>query len=192
MSDSKLTARLMARQGGIRRRSMPDGGEVYSGPTATRALRALGARAMTMDRNIFVADDFDPSDPEDAALYAHELHHQMESGGVDDGHGAHDAEEAAAQAIERMVLHRSAKGDSFGEIMRDVRSQGVATAPVKGQDEATTASDKEDEVMKAYRALRKQGKSHHQIVRDLAQFVVFSLMTQQESMNYRLAPTPNF
>jgi hypothetical protein len=192
MADSKLTARLMARQGGIRRRSMPDGGEVFTGATATRALRALGARAMTMDRNIFVAEDFDPNDPEDAALYAHELHHQMESGGMEDGHSHHDAEEAAAQAIERMVLHRSARGDDFGEIMRSVKSQGVGTAPVKGQDEATTADGKEDEVMKAYRALVKQGKSHEQIVRDLALFVVYSLMNQQETMNYRSAPTPNF
>ncbi|TNE90769.1 MAG: DUF4157 domain-containing protein [Deltaproteobacteria bacterium] len=192
MSDSKLTARLMARQGGIRRKSMPDGGEVYTGPTATRALRALGARAMTMDRNIFVADDFDPNDPEDAALYAHELHHQMESGGMEDGHAQHDAEEAAAQAIERMVLHRSAKGDDFGEIMRDVKSQGPGTAKVRGQDQAGKASGAEDEVMKAYKALRKQGKSHEQIVRDLAQFVVFTMMSQQESTNYRSAPVNSF
>lgn len=192
MSDSKLTARLMARQGGIRRKAMPDGGEVYSGPTASRALRALGARAMTMDRQIFVAEDFDPNDPEDAALYAHELHHQMESGGMDDGHTHGDAEEAAAQAIERMVLHRSAKGDDFGEIMRDVRSQGAGTAPVRNQNGDAPGSEHEDEVMKAYKALRKQGKSHLQVVNDLAQYVVFTIMAQEELSSYRSTPGRSF
>lgn len=192
MSDSKLTARLMARQGGIRRKQMPDGGEVYTGPTASRALRALGARAMTMDRQIFVSEDFDPSNPEDAALYAHELHHQMESGGIDDGHATHDAEEAAAQAIERMVLHRSAKGDDFGAIMRDVRSQGVGSAPVRNQEGNAPGSEHEDEVMKAYKALLKQGKSHEAIVAELARFVVNTLDAQQESAAYRLTAYSQF
>ena len=67
---------------------------------------------MTLDKDIFVAEDFDESRPEDQALYAHERHHQMEHGRVDAG--AHSyAEEKAAQAIERMVLHRSKKRRQF-------------------------------------------------------------------------------
>lgn len=192
MSNSKLTARLMARQGGVHRRQMPDGGEAYTGPTATRALRALGARAMTMDRQIFVAEDFDPNDPEDAALYAHELHHQMESGGVDDGHATHDAEEAAAQAIERMVLHRSAMGEDFGEIMRDVKTLGPGAAPVKNQEGDAPGSEHKDEVQRAYDALVKQGKSHEQIISELAQFVVSTMMAQEEAGSYRFAASGLF
>jgi hypothetical protein len=192
MSDSKLTTRLMARQGGLRRRAMPDGGEAYTGATATRALRALGARAMTMDRQIFVAEDFDPNDPEDAALYAHELHHQMESGGVHDGHSTHDAEEAAAQAIERMVLHRSAMGEDFGEIMRDVKTQGPGAAPIRNQEGDAPGSEHKDEVQRAYDALKKQGKKHEQIVAELAHFVVSTMMAQDEAASYRFAPTSLF
>ena len=59
----------------LRRVAMPDGGEVYRGDIATRALESLGARAFTVDRTIVVGEDFDPYDAEDAALYAHEMYH---------------------------------------------------------------------------------------------------------------------
>jgi len=155
---------------------MVDGGQVYSGPTATRALSALGARAMTLDKDIFVAEDFDDSKAEDQALYAHERHHQMEHGRVDAG--AHSyAEERAAQTIERMVLHRSEKGDSFGSIMRDVNSGKVhRDAESGGSNESASGvvSDLRQELSASERVvlgLMKAGKDYDEIVRDLSEHV---------------------
>ena len=187
-AQASLSARLMARAGpGIHRRSMPDGGEVVSGPLATQALRALNARAFTMDRTIFVDEDFDVANPEDAALYAHERHHQMESGGVDDGHGSHDAEEVAARAIERMVLHRSSSGDSLRDIMSDVRSGQILTSSNGTQHQPAESGDQEEvsDVQRAYSALLASGKNHEGIVRDLTAFVVESLMTMEEEQTFR-------
>ena len=42
--DSAIQRLARLNEGGVRRRTMVDGGKVFSGPTATRALRAL-ARA---------------------------------------------------------------------------------------------------------------------------------------------------
>lgn len=170
-----LTSRLHARNApGLHRRSMPDGGEVVTGPTARRALRALGARAMTMDRTIFVDEDFDAARPEDAALYAHEQHHQRESGGVHDGHGAHDGEEAAARAIERMVLHRRARGDDLQEVLRDARDGREPVA------DATPAAGDASDPLAAYAALRAEGLSHHEIVRELTRRVLDTLADAHE------------
>jgi hypothetical protein len=166
-------------EGGVRRRTMVDGGQVYSGPTATRALRALGARAMTLDKDIFVAEDFDDSDAEDQALYAHERHHQMEHGRVDAG--AHSyAEEKAAQTIERMVLHRSKKGDSFGSIMRDVNS-GKVHRDANTNGAASSASSvgaqklSRDMLERTVQLMMNRGKSYEDIVTLLSEHVVESL-----------------
>lgn len=186
--DPSLTARLHARNGtaGLHRRRMADGGDVYSGPTAKRALRALGARAMTMDNTIFVDDSFDASKPEDAALYAHERHHQMESGGVADGHGPKDAEEVAARAIERMVLHRASRGEELGSIMRDVVSRGAASAEGGGGGGTSgPATQNNVEPMAAYQAMIGSGKSHAQVIRDLTQFVMETLGRMEEEDAYR-------
>jgi hypothetical protein len=167
------------------RRTMSDGGEVYSGPLARRALRALGARAMTMDHTILVDDDFDESNPEDQALYAHERFHQMESGGADHSDDLHDAEEMGAQAVERMVLHRAHAGEDFGDIMRDVKSGGGTVNSPETSNSHIPASGGPAEQLsteqKAYMALRKQGKSHHMIVDELARHVVKSMAKQEES-----------
>lgn len=191
-AEPSLTNRLLARNGpGLHRRKMADGGEVVTGPTARRALRALNARAMTMDETIFVDEDFDVSRPEDAALYAHERHHQMESGGFADGHGPRDHEEIAARAIERMVLHRAKSGEGIDSIMRDVRGgrtpsngqeadQMVAAGPASGGQEGD-----EEDPMAGYRALLASGKTHEQIVRELTQFVMNTLMTQEEEERFR-------
>jgi hypothetical protein len=187
-AEASLSSRLMSRAGpGIRRRSMPDGGEVVSGPLATEALRALNARAFTMDHTIFVDEDFDSSNPEDAALYAHERHHQMESGGVDAGHGSHDAEEVAARAIESMVLHRSSRGDSLSDIMSDVRSGQILPSTKGGQGRSDESGDQAEvsAVQSAYSALRASGKNHEGIVQDLTAFVVESLMTMEEEQTFR-------
>lgn len=180
--DSAIQRLARLNEGGVRRRTMVDGGKVYSGPTATRALRALGARAMTLDEDIFVAEDFDESRAEDQALYAHERHHQMEHGRVDAG--AHSyAEEKAAQAIESMVLHRSRKGDSFGSIMRDVNSGQVhrdaqSSHSTSGDGGASTAKTS-DPLEQTVLTLMQQGKSYDDIVTMLSEHVVESLQASQ-------------
>lgn len=180
--DSAIQRLARLNEGGVRRRTMVDGGKVFSGPTATRALRALGARAMTLDEDIFVAEDFDESRAEDQALYAHERHHQMEHGRVDAG--AHSyAEEKAAQAIESMVLHRSRKGDSFGSIMRDVNSGKVhrdsqSSHSASGDGGASTAKTS-DPLEQTVLTLMQQGKSYDDIVTMLSEHVVESLQASQ-------------
>jgi len=176
-----LTDRIMSRSGpGLHRRSMPDGGEVVTGPTARRALRALRARAFTMDQTIFVDDSFDISKPEDAALYAHERHHQMESGGHDDGHSGHDAEEVAARAIERMVLHRSKAGDNIGDILRAVDA-GDISDPLDGVEE----KGPDDEAARAVRKMLRSGKSMDDIVKMLTTYVIDAMSLQAESGHAR-------
>ena len=54
----KTSARLSRRlDNHLTRRAAPDGGEVFSGGLASRALRAVGARAMTVDRSIIVDNE---------------------------------------------------------------------------------------------------------------------------------------
>ncbi|MFN7146937.1 MAG: DUF4157 domain-containing protein, partial [Myxococcota bacterium] len=103
----RLAAR--AERNGLKRSAMPGGGEVFTGEVASRALKSLGARAMTVDKSIIVSEDFDPSKPEDQALFAHEQFHVDHSGGAGT-HEHRDAEEVAARAVERMVLHRARAG----------------------------------------------------------------------------------
>ncbi len=181
----KLSARLMARQN-LSRVSMGDGGEVYTGPTARRALRAVGARAMTMDETIIVDQDFDPSNPEDQSLYAHERVHQLESGGTDMPNQMLDAEEKSAIAVEQMVLHRSASGESFGEIMRDVvdpvsRAGRTRSLSPQNQRQPGSASSSQG----AYAAMAAQGMSHEAIVEMLARKVIDALVEREETTSVR-------
>ena len=171
----RTSLRAAARMDGLQRKGMEDGGEVYTGPLARAALRAVGARAMTLDNTIFVDESFDASAPEDRALYAHERVHQRGSGGSDQ-HGAHDAEEAAARAIERMVLHRAAAGEDLGTIMRDAPGDATsgnnepdATAQDAGGQSAPASPA--SEAASAYSVLVANGQTHDMIVRDLARHV---------------------
>lgn len=190
-----LTQRLAARTGaGLSRRSMPDGGEVYTGPLARRALKTLGARAMTMDRTIFVDPDFDPRKPDDAALYAHERHHEMESGGSDGAHGPRDAEEIHARGIERMVLHRLEAGEELSTILHDVTT-GAAASEVRTGGGAGAelvakelfGGDKDRDPMLAYQAMRAEGKTHRQIVEELMRHVIERLQHAEEDRKWRRA-----
>ncbi|MFT5456094.1 MAG: hypothetical protein ACI9K2_002579 [Myxococcota bacterium] len=193
--EETLASRLMSRASpGLHRRTMADGGQVVSGPLARQALSALNARAFTMDHTIFVDDDFDPSNPDDAALYAHERHHQLESGGLDDGHSSHDGEEVAARAIERMVLHRSARGDSLSDIMSDVRSGRVPSNSQEADQQAGESGDGDEdtEVQRAYRALIASGRSHEDVVRDLTTFVLDALAGMEEEQSFRSADASLF
>ncbi len=175
---SSLSKRLASRSG-LHRTSMGDGGEVYKGPLARRALRALRARAFTMDETIIVDDDFDPSRPEDQALYAHERLHQQESGGDDHPTHMHDAEEVAARAVERMVLHRRAAGDDFGTIMRDV-DRGIE-ASAEPTDAGEADEEAGDDAEGAFAALLASGMTYDQVVRQLARHVVLTLTEDSES-----------
>lgn len=178
-------------EGGLYRREMPGGGEVFTGPTASRALRALGARAFTMDRSIFVSEDFDANrKAEDAALYAHEQHHQLNSGGAGAARSFHDAEELAARAIERMVLHRSEEGEEFGTVLRDVQaarvqreSDVVALAGKKsggGSQSGEQNSKTEDEAARAFAALLQQGRDERSLLREFADEIVDQVMKQRQ------------
>lgn len=185
----KLSARLASRSG-LHRQTMEDGGAVYKGPLASKALSAVGARAMTLDETIIVGDDFDPSDPQDQALYAHERVHQLESGGDDHPNDMRDAEEVGARAVERMVVHRRASGESFGDIMRDVKdpvnrsartTQMAAAAPAGPRGAAAGPAE-------AISAMMAQGKSYEQVVDVLARKVIDALVEREQSSIVRSTP----
>lgn len=188
---SKLSARLAARSG-LSRVSMPDGGAVYKGPLARRALRAIGARAMTMDKTIVVDEDFDPGDPEDQALYAHERVHETESGGDDHPSDLHDAEEVAARAVERMVLHRRKSGEDFGSIMRSMGGFSRSVAEGAGRTSASASPEGTEEgkrsAQQAYKRLLQSGKSHEQVVDMLARRVVRALYDGERVDDIRSGP----
>jgi hypothetical protein len=174
-----LQDRLHARKDSqIIRRSAPDGGSVYSGEVVRRSLKALGARAMTMDSTIFVSSDFDLSKSEDKALYAHERHHLSESGGKA-GHHTHDAEEHMARRIENMVFHRSEAGEDFSAILRDVADGNVSdTGSVTIDDEQKT--DLTAKLNAAIAAELKAGKNPNQLIRELSTYVVEQIVSARQ------------
>ncbi len=179
----RLSSRLDGN--GLTRRTLPGGGVVFQGPTATEALDAVGARAMTLDRHVIVSDDFDPSRPEDQALFAHEQYHAMYGDGDGGGGGSNfrDAEEVAARAVERMVLHRAAAGGAeSGGGLSGVKGAGHGHAHVAGDSagggggaNTVDASDKPEshqqrppDPSKGYAALIAEGWSRFDIVDMLA------------------------
>ena len=172
----KTTNRLLDRNQ-LKRVNVPGGGEAFQGPTATRALKALGARAMTLDQSIVVGEDFDPNRPEDAALYAHEKLH-VDRGGTAATHAVHDSEEVAARAMEEMVLHRMASGESAQQIHR---SKTAPTTPAATQSSPTA---------RAVGSLRAQGQNHQDIVQGMAQKVVDRLAQEEELTHNRGANAP--
>jgi hypothetical protein len=172
----KTTSRLADRSQ-LKRINVPGGGEAFQGPTATRALKALGARAMTLDQSIVVGEDFDPSQPEDAALFAHEQLH-VDRGGTEATHAVHDSEEVAARAVEAMVLHRMASGESAEQVQRS-----KAAAP---KQEAEPGSP----LQRAVGSLKAQGQNHQDMVEKLASQVVDRLAENDERTYQRGADTP--
>jgi hypothetical protein len=207
VQDTPLAQRLMARNAGgpgLHRVSMPDGGEAYSGPLANRALKALGARAFTVDKSVIVDRAFDRAKGEDQALYAHERFHQRESAhkaeGGEEGasHGGKDAEEMAARAIESMVLHRAKQGEDFGSIMGDVNSGAMDDAAKGGGGEggeddpkkakvvgALIGGGKDRDPMDGYKAMLKDGRTHWQIVNELKDHVIATLDRLNEEHEFR-------
>lgn len=165
-----VVSRLAARSSRtpLSRRAMPGGGEVWEGPLAERALKALGARAMTVDSHIIVGDDFDPSAPESQALYAHERYHQQVSGGAGSHHG-HDAEEMAARTVESMVLHRAAAGGlEAGAAMSGAELQNLPASPDSPGAPGEGESQRSPDPSLGYQALKGQGLSHQDIIDKLA------------------------
>jgi len=191
----KTALRLAARGDSLQKKELSDGGEVYTGSLAKRALRAMGARAMTLDETIIVDDTFDESKPEDQALYAHERLHQMESGGHG-AEGSRDAEEVAARAVERMVLHRSRMGEDLSSIMRDVTAVASAAGPVMrsaeenptvGQPGArAVAAQPEDELAAAYGQMLATAHTHEGVVKELARFILEQLDGSAAENRFRL------
>ena len=175
----RLTSRLGG-AGSLQRRHVP-GGEVYSGDLGTRALGALGARAMTVDRSIIVSENFDPSNPEDQALLAHERHHLEHSGGQGENSGR-DAEEIAARAIERMVMHSMAGGMES----HDAGHAGAAAAGGAGLDK------EQDAAARGYQALRGRGLSHEEVLRFLAREVMTAITAQREQGEMRMTDKKGF
>ena len=183
---SGISSRLASRmdRGSLSRTSVAGGGEVFSGEVATRALRAVGARAMTLDRSIIVDDDFDMSRPEDAALYAHEQYH-VEHG---DGHGGgggdnfRDAEEIAARAAEA-IAYRQAKGGvetgampgagpGAGTPYGDEAGGTVAPGAPASSANADGSSGRPPDPSKGYDSLIDQGYTHFEVVDSLARKVI--------------------
>jgi hypothetical protein len=183
---NRLAQRLDRSQ--LQRVTVPGGGEAFTGPVASRALDALGARAMTLDRSVIVSEDFDPSKAEDKALLAHEQHHAKhgDGGGGGGGHNFRDAEEIAARAVERMVLQRAMEGGYDGGAQP---TPGAGAVPQSGQGGSATAVagpagkvESTDGTAKAatargYDALRARGLSHDEVVLFLARQVIDTIET---------------
>jgi hypothetical protein len=173
---------------------------VYQGELATRALEALGARAMTVDRTIIVAEDFDPGNIEDQALYAHEQHH-AEHGDGGGGGGAdnfRDAEEIAARAAEALVLHRSAAGGAeaghtpgggSGHTSHDDPHRSGGSVSAGAPDASTSpAANKDPDAESGYAALRAKGMSHDDVIDHLARRVLSSLDEKTQLTRDRRKP----
>ena len=181
---NRLTSRLERSQ--LQRQAMPGGGAVFRGQIASRALRAVGARAMTIDRQIIVSDDFDPSRPEDQALYAHERYHAEQGDGQGGGGGSNfrDAEEIAARAVERMVLQRAMSGGYEGGYQPGAGAGASSVSgPANSGGQGVSAgahpqldSGKKDDTApnseRGYQALRAKGYSHLDLVEELSRRVL--------------------
>lgn len=188
----------------LRRVAMPDGGEVYRGELASRALESLGARAFTVDRTIIVGDDFDPYEAEDAALYAHEMYH-VEAGDGGGGGGAEnfrDAEEIAARAVESLVLQRAAAGGieagyAAGAGARkgglqsgeDGASIGATGKNPTDQDDGRHGDPTPED---GYSALLNQGMTHDEIVEQLTRRVLRMMDEQAELKDTRAGNNKGF
>lgn len=174
----------------LQRRAMADGGEVFTGAVASRALSALGARAMTVDRSIIVDETFDPNKPEDAAVYAHEQYHLDHSGGVGDNSG-HDAEEAGARSVERMVLHRMTGGAESHEAQHVSNAQGTPDTPSSNTSKKGDSSGNPSGAS-GYEAMIARGMTHDEIVDQLARDVLTSMDGQRDKGGERSSSKRGF
>lgn len=170
---------------GLRRQSVGEG-EVFSGELASRALQALGARAMTVDRAIIVNDRFDPSRPEDRALFEHERHHLEHSGGVGENSGR-DHEEVAARAVERMVLHHMKGGTESHDVGHATAGKGDGHAGGYTPSGGGEVDKDHEAAVRGYLALRARGMPHAAIVEMIAREVMTGMNAQREQGSNRFA-----
>jgi hypothetical protein len=180
-SQNSTVNRLASRaDAGLRRKTMPGGGAVYTGDVASRSLEALGARAMTVDRSIIVSEDFDPNRPEDQALFAHEQYHLEHSGGAGT-HESRDAEEAAARAVERAVLSRARAGGTESHEASHVHAPaGAPNGAAGAKVEKDKGSEKEGAAARGYQALKGQGYSHQAILDRLVHEVLLGMESSRD------------
>ena len=191
-SASPTADRLASRasRGELQRSAMPGGGEVFGGDLASRALKTLGARAMTVDKSIIVADDFNPGRAEDQALFAHEQFHVEHSGG-EGSHDGRDGEEIAARSVERMVLHRSKSGGTEShEASHAVPSTGATAAAGGGGGRENQETD--SSAQRGYDAMIAQGLSHDMILDQLAHEVMQAMDQSRDSAHDRFADKKAF
>ena len=200
----ELADRLMSRSGeGISRRTIGAGIEVFSGQLVDRAMGAMGGRmrGFTMDRAIFMPSSFDSGNPEHQATAVHEWYHQRNSGGDDGGGGRHggnpDQEERRARTVEDMVYHRAAEGEDLDHIVGDIVAGGDSgiDSQASGGDasgsgassvsNAVIGGDRDRDPMEGYRTLVAEGYTHKQVVDELKQFVIDTLVRLQEEQNFR-------
>jgi hypothetical protein len=192
-SASPTADRLASRatRGQLQRSAMPGGGEVFGGELASRALKTLGARAMTVDKSIIVADDFDPGRPEDQALFAHEQFHVEHSGGQG-SHDGRDGEEVAARSVERMVLHRARSGGHEShEAAHSVPSTG-ATAAAGGASQQREGQERNSGAQRGYDAMIAQGLSREMILDKLAHEVMEHMQSSRDAAHDRFADKKAF
>ena len=198
----RITGRLDRTE--LRRVVMPDGGEVYRGDIASRALESLGARAFTVDRTIIVGDDFDPYLAEDRALYAHEQYHveQGDGGGGGGGENFRDAEEVAARAVESMVLSRMAAGGyetgyskgaggRVGDMQTGEDGAGVGASPENAATKKEDA-DSDPDAERGYETLLAQGYTHGEIVDEMARRVLTTMDERREITHVRSGHNKGF
>ena len=169
-SIGERTADKLAARAELRAENMPHG-EVFRGGLADRALNAVGARAMTIDGEIVVNNQFSSNRPEDQALYAHEMYHQEHSGG-EAGDVIRDAEEISARAVEAMVFHRAQNNmpdpipKSATELLRSEKNaQQSNNASTPDNEEEP---DNEPSSAAGYQALLSKGHSREEIIQMLA------------------------
>ena len=172
-----MASQLEGRKNGLRTRRVGHQ-EVITGELANEALGALGARAMTVDNEIIVNNQFDPNQAEDQALLAHEMLHQEFSGGTA-GATMYDAEEVAARSVESMVFHRAQKGQSnpiprkASDLLRESKQESG------GNDSQRTheVNDKNTQprAEHGYQTLKDRGYTHEMIVQHLAYKVLDEL-----------------
>lgn len=179
-----------AERGLLKRSSMPGGGVVYSGDVANRALESLGARAMTVDKAIIVGEDFDPSRPEDQALFAHEQYHVDHSGGQGT-HEHRDAEEVAARAVERMVLHRARAGGAESHEAAHAVPTTESTAK-GGHTHRSKDGEKDSAAQRGFDQLLNQGLDRSAIIDRLAHEVLQSLDHHRDGALERFADKKGF
>lgn len=168
-----------------------DGADVFGGDLAQRALKALGARAMTVDRNIIVGESFDASKPEDRALLEHEKVHLAQSGGVGENAGR-DHEEVMARAVERMVLHQASGGMESHEVQHSMPGAGAGHAGGVAQSGGNQLDKNDNAAVRGYLALRARGMPHEAIVELLARELMAGMASQREQAAMRFSDKKGF